>query len=125
MRLIPGDIFELRLAGSGGFFDQSALDTCRQNLGLEQNPFIQFVTWVWGLLQFDFGISLWTGREITHEIAIRFQLSLQLAIMTTSVSILIAIQLDVISEDKQDNWIEYVVRIFSIDSIAFAAFWLG
>src|SRR3546814_949817 len=93
MRLIPGDICELRLAGSGGFFDQSALDTCRQNLGLEQNTFIQFVTGVWGLLQFDFGISMWTGREITHEIAIRFQLSLQLAIMTTIVSILIAIPL--------------------------------
>src|SRR3546814_12155444 len=68
MRLIPGDICELRLAGSGGFFDQSALDTCRQNLGLEQNPFIQFVTWVWGLLQFDFVISIWTGRETQNRI---------------------------------------------------------
>src|SRR3546814_15010220 len=85
MRLVPGDICALRLAGTGGFADPEAVRVCHEQLGLDQPHFIQFVSWIWHFFQFDFGMSLWTGRPIVHEIAIRFELSLQLAIMTTIV----------------------------------------
>ena len=68
---------------------------------------------------------MWTSQPITHEIAIRFKLSLQLAIMTTVISILIAIPLGTISAVKQNTWIDYAVRTFSIAGIAMPSFWLG
>src|SRR3546814_13220618 len=46
-------------------------------------------------------------------------------IMTTIVSVLIALPLGMISAIKQDTWIDYVVRIFSIGGIAIPSFWLG
>ncbi len=33
LRMIPGDICELRMAGEGGYFDEEGLATCRENLG--------------------------------------------------------------------------------------------
>ena len=50
MRLIPGDICELRLAGSGGTFSQSSLDNCRHEVGIDQPVVVQFGKFVWGLV---------------------------------------------------------------------------
>jgi peptide/nickel transport system permease protein len=125
LRLIPGDVCELRMAGTGGYFDEEALDICRQEIGLTDSLFIQFLDWVWGFLRFDLGTSMWTGRPITQEIALRFELSLEVAIIATVTATILAIPLGTISAIKQDTWIDYVVRGFSIAGIAMPSFWLG
>jgi peptide/nickel transport system permease protein len=125
LRLIPGDVCELRMAGEGAFVDEAALATCRAELGIDKSILIQFVNFIWGLLRFDFGQSMWSGQPIAYEIGLRFELSLQVAIMATLISVLIAIPLGTISAVKQDTWIDYVVRTFSIAGIAMPSFWLG
>ena len=125
LRLIPGDVCELRLAGSGLYADPAEIELCRTNLGLNDPVFIQFADFVIGFLILDLGDSMWTGKPITFEIGLRFQLSLQVAFMATFVAVIIAIPLGTISAIKQDTWIDYVVRIFSIAGIAIPSFWLG
>ena len=68
---------------------------------------------------------MWTGQPVTHEIQVRFKLSLQLAIMSTLVAVIIALPLGIISAVKQNTWIDYVVRAFSIAGIGIPSFWLG
>jgi len=125
LRLIPGDVCELRLAGTGLYADQETIDICRDNLGLNQPLFMQFLDFLWGIVTFDLGESMWTGKPITYEIALRFELSLQVAIMATVTAILIAIPLGTISAIKQDTWIDYIVRTLSIAGIAIPSFWYG
>ena len=125
LRLIPGDVCELRLAGTGLYADQETIDICRDNLGLNQPLFMQFFDFLWGIVTFDLGESMWTGKPITYEIALRFELSLQVAIMATITAILIAIPLGTISAIKQDTWIDYIVRTLSIAGIAIPSFWYG
>jgi peptide/nickel transport system permease protein len=125
LRAIPGDVCELKLAGTGLYVDQEQIDICRKDLGLDQSLFKQFWDFIAGLVTFDFGKSMWTGRPITHEIGLRFELSLQVAIMATITSILISIPLGTLSAVYQNTWIDYVVRTFSIAGIAMPSFWLG
>ena len=125
LRLIPGDICELRMAGTGGYFDKEALAICQTELGLDQSIMVQFGDFVWGFITFDLGNSMWTGQPIAEEISSRFHLSLQVAIMATLTAIFIAIPLGTISAIKQDTWIDYLVRAFSIAGIAMPSFWLG
>ena len=125
MRMIPGDVCEVRMAGFGTFADPEALEICRQNLGLNDPHYIQFIKVMKGYLTLDLGESMWTGRSITYEIGLRFQLSLQIAIMATIVAILLAIPLGTIAAVKQDTWIDYCVRTFSIAGVAMPSFWLG
>ena len=125
LRMIPGDICELKMAGEGGYFDIEALATCRANLGIDKPIFLQFTDFLWGFIRFDLGTSMWTGQPIGYEIGLRFELSLQVAIMATVVSVVIAIPLGTISAVKQDTWIDYLVRTFSIAGIAMPSFWLG
>jgi peptide/nickel transport system permease protein len=125
MRLVPGDVCELRMAGFGTFADPEAIAICQENLGLNKPYIVQFYEVIKGYVTLDLGVSMWTARPIVDEIGLRFQLSLQVAIMATLVAILIAIPLGTISAIKQDTWIDYVVRAFSIAGIAMPSFWLG
>ncbi len=125
MRLIPGDICELRMAGEGSYVDEEAIEICRVNLGLTNPYIIQFRDFIWGFFIFDLGESMWTGRAIGLEIGLRFQLSLEVAILATVTGVIIALPLGMISAIKQNTWIDYVVRSFSIAGIAMPSFWLG
>jgi peptide/nickel transport system permease protein len=125
MRIVPGDIVELRFAGESAFAQKENIDKERARLGLDQPLWKQFIGWMGGLLRFDFGVSMWTGAPISEEIRLRFALSLQLAVMATLVAIVLAIPLGVVAALKQDTWVDYVVRIFSIAGLATPSFWLG
>ena len=125
LRLIPGDICDMRLAGEGGLVDEETLNTCRIAMGINKSLWLQFVDFIWGFIRFDLGISMWTGQPISYVIGLRFHLSLQVAIMATVASIIIAIPLGTISAIKQNTWIDYFVRAFSIAGIAIPSFWLG
>ncbi len=124
LRVIPGDIVEMRFA-EGQFFNQELIEKERARLGLNQPLWRQFVDWTWGIIRFDFGLSMWSENSVAHEIAIRFQLSLQLAIMATVVAILLAVPLGTLAAVKQDTWVDYVIRVFSIAGLATPSFWLG
>jgi peptide/nickel transport system permease protein len=125
MRVVPGDIVELRFSGESSFASKETLDQERARFGLDRPLWRQFADWMWGLVRLDFGTSMWTGAPIIQEIKLRFALSLQLAIMATVVAVLLAIPLGVLAALKQDTWVDYAVRIFSIAGIATPSFWLG
>ena len=125
LRVAPGDVVELKYAGTGTYAPKEAMDLERAQLGLDKPLWEQFVRWIWGVARFDFGNSMWTGRPITQEILIRLELSLELAVMATVVAILLAVPLGTLAALKQDTWVDYVVRIFSIAGLAMPSFWLG
>ena len=126
LRVLPGDVVEMRFAsGQNQFVDQKMLDAERAKLGLDRPIWQQFVVYITGLLRFDFGRSMWTGSPITEEIKLRFALSLQLALMATLVATVLAIPLGIVAALRQDTWVDYAVRIFSIAGLAMPSFWLG
>jgi peptide/nickel transport system permease protein len=126
LRVVPGDVVEARYMGQGSqFTSQDLMDIERKKLGLDQPLWKQFTTWMWGIARLDFGLSMWTGSPITEEIKLRFALSLQLAVMATVVATLLAIPLGILAAIKQDTWIDYAVRVFSIAGLAMPSFWLG
>ena len=125
IRVIPGDVVELRYSGDRGAVSQEVLDKERARFGLDRPLWKQFGTWVLGIARLDFGESMWTGAPIWQEIRLRFALSLQVAIMATVVAVALSIPLGVLAALKQDTWIDYAVRIFSIAGLATPSFWLG
>jgi peptide/nickel transport system permease protein len=125
MRVVPGDVVELRFAGESSFASKENLDKERVRLGLDKPLWRQFADWMWGIVRLDFGRSMWTGAPITEEIRLRFALSLELAILATVVAVVLAIPLGVLAALKQDTWVDYAVRIFSIAGLATPSFWLG
>jgi len=125
LRIMPGDIVEVMLLGEGGAVPQHVIEAERVRLGLDQPIYVQFFKWMAGVVQGDFGYSMWTGRPVAYEIGIRFELSLQVALMATVLAVLIALPLGTLSAIFKDTWIDYTVRIISIAGLAIPSFWLG
>jgi peptide/nickel transport system permease protein len=125
LRVAPGDIVEMKYAGTGTYAPKEALDRERVQLGLDKPLWHQFISWISGIVLLDFGTSMWTGRPVVHEIGIRLELSLQLALMATIVAIFLSIPLGTAAALKQDTWVDYSVRVFSIAGLAMPSFWLG
>jgi peptide/nickel transport system permease protein len=126
MRVIPGDVTLLILGGDqAGRIDPAQIAAMKHQLGLDQPLLVQFGTWLWGVLRFDFGASLWTGQPVLQELLIRLPLSLELALLASMVSVLIAIPLGMLAAVRQDSWVDYVVRVISIGGLAIPSFWIG
>ena len=126
MRVIPGDVTLLILGGDQtGRIDPQQLAAMRHQLGLDQPIAVQFGQWLWDVLRLDFGKSLWTGQPVIEEVLIRLPLSLEVAILATIVSVLLAIPLGMLAAVCQDTWVDYVIRVGSIGGQAIPSFWVG
>ncbi|MDJ0390888.1 ABC transporter permease [Roseomonas sp. E05] len=125
LRVVPGDIVEMKLRSDGGYVTQELIATERARLGLDRPLVTQFAEWMQGLVTLDLGTSMWTGRPVAEEIGTRFGLTLQVSVMAAIISVLIAIPLGTLSAIFRDTWVDYLVRVFTIAGLAVPAFWLG
>jgi peptide/nickel transport system permease protein len=125
IRVMPGDVVVVKLRADGAQVTEETIQAERKRLGLDKPLIAQFKDYMVGLAHLDLGKSLWTGESVAKEIAIRFPVSLQVAIMATLIAVLIAIPLGTLSAVYRDTWIDYTVRILAVSGIAVPAFWLG
>jgi peptide/nickel transport system permease protein len=127
LRLMPGDPVATMLLGDAGGANipREVIEQERARLGLNLPLYVQFFKWFWGVLQGDFGFSMWTGKSVAYEIGIRLELSLQVAIMATVLAVLLALPLGTLSAIFKDTWIDQSIRMFSIAGLAVPSFWLG
>ena len=125
LRLMGGDPVEVMMRGDGANVPQAVIEQERVRLGLDRPLYVQFGKWLGGMATGDFGVSMWTGKPVSQEIASRLQLSLQVAVMATVLAVLIAIPLGTLSALYKDTWIDQVIRVISIGGLAVPSFWLG
>jgi peptide/nickel transport system permease protein len=125
LRIIPGDIVEVKLRGDGGAVTQETIEMERRRLGLDKPMLIQFKDWMVGVATFDYGISMWTERPVMEEIAIRLELSLEVAILATLIAILLAVPLGTTAALYRDTWIDYFMRVVTIGGLSIPSFWFG
>jgi peptide/nickel transport system permease protein len=125
LRLMGGDPVEVMMRGDGANVPQAVIEQERVRLGLDRPIYVQFGKWLGGMATGDFGVSMWTGKPVSQEIASRLQLSLQVAVMATVLAVLISIPLGTLSALYKDTWIDQVIRVISIGGLAVPSFWLG
>jgi peptide/nickel transport system permease protein len=111
--------------GDGGSVTQETIDSERKRLGLDRPLLTQFADWMIGMAKGDFGISMWTERPVWTEIAIRLELSMQVALMATIIAVLLAIPMGTLAALFRDTWIDYTVRILTIGGLSIPSFWFG
>ena len=125
LRVMPGDVVEVKLRGEGAAVSQETLDVERKRLGLDKPLYAQFGDWMVGLATLDFGKSMWTGNSVASEIALRLELSFQVAVMATIIAVIISIPLGTLAALHRDSWIDHLIRTFAVAGLAIPAFWLG
>ena len=127
LRLMPGDPALMKLTGETGEadFTQEQLDAMRAKLGTDRPLYVQYGSWIWGMLQLDFGMSLFYEDDVSKDLAQKVPITLELTILALLLANVVAIPLGVISAIKQDSLIDYVSRIITISGVALPNFWVG
>ena len=127
MRIIPGDPAILILAGieGGGEFTEEDLAAVRHEIGTDRPIHVQYGNWVWGLLQGDMGTGLFSGTAVTSEIGPRYPLTLELALLASIISIIVAVPIGILMAVKQDTMVDYGTRILTFSGISIPIFVIG
>lgn len=125
LRVLPGDIVELKLRGDGAAVTVETIELERARLGLDQPLLTQFLSWMADAVRGDLGNSMWTGNPVTEEIGLRIGLSLQVALMAAVVATLIALPLGTLSAVFPGTIIDYGVRMLTVSGLAIPSFWFG
>ena len=126
LRIVPGDVVEVKLRGDGGNVSQETIDMERKRLGLDKPLLNQFADWMIGLATLDLGKSMWTDRPVIEEIAHPARtVAAGRDHGDASSRCCIAIPLGTTAALFRDTWIDYVVRIITIGGLSIPSFWFG
>ena len=127
MRIVPGDPALIILGGlSGeGTYTQQDLENLQRELGTDRNIVVQYGDWAWGILHGDLGKSLFRNVPVTDDLKFRIPLTLELAVMASVISFLLAVPLGVISALKPDSIFDYAARIVTFTGISIPIFVSG
>jgi len=123
MRLMPGDVV-LRMVEGQAY--APTIEAMRKDLGLDRPAYVQYADWIGGILtRGDFGRSYWTRQPIWDEFARRFPVTLELAVLTILVSVVIGIAIGIVSAVRQDSAADYVGRVLAILALSVPYFGLA
>ena len=122
LRLSPGDPAAVI---AGDYATAEDIVRIRQQLGLNEPIFVQFVSWVGQLLRGDLGISIFTNLPVTTLIAQRLEPTISLTLTTIVFTVLVAIPLGTIAAWKSGSLIDRFVMLFSVAGFSVPVFVLG
>jgi len=123
IRIVPGDPAIALLEGDGGgSYTAQDLQNLREKLGTDRNMAVQYVDWVGGIFQGDFGDSYWFKASVMSELGDRMPRTLELAVLAIVLSVIFSVPLGVISAIKPDSWLDFGARTFTIVGIAIPNF---
>ncbi|MET7244334.1 ABC transporter permease [Methylobacterium sp. EM32] len=97
----------------------------RAQHGLDQPLVVQFATWAWRALHFDFGRSFYFPEQVTDLVAARMPVTLTLGVIALAVALLVAIPLGVLAAFYRDTWLDRAALAISVLGQAMPSFWFG
>ena len=131
LRAAPGDAADLIAAGGSGAEaaaqtgSEDQIAALREDLGLNRPLWRQYAVWLSDMVTLDWGDSFVTGRSVWDEFINRLPVTLQLSLMGIAVAVLLGVPLGVAAALRQDTWVDYAVRVFSLGGVSLPHFWLA
>ncbi|MBG92528.1 MAG: peptide ABC transporter permease [Chloroflexi bacterium] len=120
--VLPGDVAEAVLGKSR---TPGALETLREQMGLDQPPWKRYLNWVGGVFQGDLGTSLVQDRPVTEILKSRLQNSLVLAIAAFCIAVPSAILVGVWAGVRRGSVGDHTVSVLSLVAISLPEFVTG
>lgn len=106
-------------------YTQEDYDAMAERFGLDKSKPEQFVNWIADAVRLDFGTSYKTKAPVADEVLFRVPVSLNLALITTVIMILLGVPLGVMCAVKQYSVFDNCVNVISKFLASIPGFWLG
>ncbi len=110
---------------AGPFADQKLIEEVRRQYGFDRPLYEQLGRYLIRLIQGDLGESIYTRRPVSWEISTRFAATLELALASLFLSVILGIPIGIYTAVRRNTWLDHLSRGVTIAGLAIAAFWLG
>lgn len=114
IRLVPGDAITAMLGTEAGLLTDAQRGALATYFGIDQPWPIQYWRWLLGLLHGDLGISVTYGRPVLAVILERFPLTLELALLSMVIALLVGVPAGVFAATHNEKFSDLAVRIFAM-----------
>lgn len=122
IHFVPGDPVDTILGDYASAEDKAQL---RTSLGLDQAPWKQTLSYLTQVAKGSLGVSLVYSRPVLDMIVERLPATIELAVTSLIVAILIALPLGLISAWRQGSLLDMTAMGFAVSGVAIPNFWLG
>ncbi|ALC82215.1 MULTISPECIES: nickel ABC transporter permease [Bacillus] len=125
VRLAPGDPVLTILNVDELSVSQEQVEALREEMGFNKPLLVQYGLWLLKFIQLDFGNSYVTGQPVMDMILMGLPSTIELAVGSLIVMLVVSIPLGSLSALNRNSWIDHMSRILSIIGAAIPSFWLG
>ena len=122
-RALPGD-YALQTLSQAPHTPKD-LDLLREILGTNRPVLTQFVDFLGDMVTLNFGDSFNSGQPVWHDLRGKIGPTIELALASMLVAIVVSLPIGVASAVYQDRWPDYVLRTLAIAGLAIPAFLIG
>ncbi len=118
-QFLPGDVAQLVL---GQFATEEAIANLRDEYGLNNPFYIQYLDWAVNFVQGDWGESFVNRLPVFPMVMSRLRNSAMLAVVVVAIYVPLGILLGVIAALKKDKWLDQVITTISMIFVALPVF---
>ena len=124
LRLAPGNITDI-IFESAGYVDPEDRTRLERELGIDRPLAVQYGTWLADMARGELGKSYRFDLPAAQIIRPRLPVTLELAVLALAFSVLLGVPAGVISAIRQDEPLDYALRVLSLAGLSMPSFWLG
>lgn len=120
--MLPGDPTLTILGENAPAAARAAL---RAEMGLDRPIPLQFIDWLGRALTGDLGKSFKTGEPVMDMLLTRIPVTLELTVLAILLAVSIGVPLGIVAALRRNSWIDTLVSVLSVSSLAMPFFWVG
>ncbi len=113
MMRIAGSDAITELYADKGAVAQEIIDAKRAELGLDKPFFVQYFTWLSGLLTGNMGVSYVSGKDVFGTFVSKLPATLLLTVLSVLLTVVISVPLGVLTAVRRDKFVDYLIRFLS------------
>jgi len=122
MHFAPGDPAALFL---GQMVTPEDLEKVRREMGLDDPLHIQYLRYLKDAIKGNLGISYYTKQSVLSELVRLFPATVELAVASMVIALLVGISAGVISALKQNSIFDNVSMVVALGGVSMPVFWVG
>jgi ABC-type dipeptide/oligopeptide/nickel transport system permease component len=111
------------MAGFGG--TKETIEAIRKDMGLDKPLTTQYLVYLEGLVQLDFGTSLRTQRPVSEDVSNSLPASLELGILSFALYAILAIALGSFAAAHRGRVVDGVLRVLAVIGSGLPVFWVA
>jgi peptide/nickel transport system permease protein len=122
LRAVPGDPVAVML---GPEYTPEAAAQLRENLGLNEPLYVQYIKWFGNVVQGDLGRSITTGEPVTTAIKNGLSKTLSMTFLAFLIGAVIAVPMGMLAALKRGSVFDFIASISTFVGLSLPTFWFG